>query len=491
LPELAIMAGSGFSMPTHDQANPVKQEVEHQLDRMLGSDLFRARPQQAKVFEFIVRAALAGREIDEKDIRAEFFRTPPYKPESTVARTTVNFIRRELLAAYYESDGKNDPVIIGLPAFRETAQRCGRIKPPPGKAYKPAFAYNPRNPVDKHYRTGLFHLDQRSLNGDGFAKFRFDDVLKGNPDHAAAHLGLAEVFFRRALYRDMGIASREHLERAEGYVGSALLIDNASCNAWSLLGAIHCCRCHWAEAAEAFAQALKHDSAKTRYELWHYPAYLMTIGRAREALEMVRTRAANNPENAGARTIYGIFLYADRQFSEAFGELTEAAFANPQDWAAQLFIALVYLSEEYPTPRLEPTDWISRKIDKDLRHRKPTIALERAYAIVKPLDFPGLNLLCLVHARQLSRARKIIGRLERAAQNGELPSLDLALARMAVGENREALEALEQARPEHSPFLAWTHLWPLFDPLRDTPGFRALVKRMKLPAPAARRRPTT
>src|SRR5580692_1826313 len=87
----------GLSMPIHDQAIPVKQEVQHQLERMLGSELFRARPQQSKVFEFIVRAALAGREISEKDIRARFFPTPPYDPESTVARTTVNFIRSKLV----------------------------------------------------------------------------------------------------------------------------------------------------------------------------------------------------------------------------------------------------------------------------------------------------------------------------------------------------------------------------------------------------------
>jgi len=71
-----------------ESAIPTKREAGRQLDRMLKSAVFAARPQQAKVFEFIVRAAIADREISEKDIRAKFFPTPPYNPDSTIVRTT-------------------------------------------------------------------------------------------------------------------------------------------------------------------------------------------------------------------------------------------------------------------------------------------------------------------------------------------------------------------------------------------------------------------
>lgn len=439
--------------------------------------MFRSRPKQAELFEFLVRNALAGNDVAEKDIRTKFFPWPPYKPESTIARTTVNHVRR-LANEYYDEGGSEDSVLI---AFPQSATGL-RAKLPPGKAYKPTFSYNPRSWVDQEYRRGLFQLAQCSFNGEFFAMHRFEDVLLRNPNHTGAHLGMAAIYMRQALCGRYGTPAREVLDRAEENVQTALRIDSRSWKAYSLLGAIHCCRWQWAEAAEAFAQALKNDPVKTRHGSWHYPAYLMVIGRTEEALEMVRVTAGNNPENPGTRTLYGIFLYATRQYSEAFGELTEAAFADLQDWLAEIFVALVYLEEEHPTPKIEATDWFFKKLQRRSKHKKWVTPLERAYELMRTHEFPGLTVLCIAHARQMRHARNRLEQLEQAAQKRNIPPLELALARMALGQNDKALEALEQARQEHTPFLAWMHLWPLLDPLRETPEFKAFIRRMKLPA---------
>jgi hypothetical protein len=146
-------------MPQGNDAKPGKDEVLRQLERMLVHPHFAARPQQARLFEFLVRSDLEGQDITEKDIRAEFFPTPPYSPESTIARTTVNFIRGGLVREYYAQEGKDDPVIIVLPAPSKSKTLAGRsVKLPPGKAYKPTFSYNPRHGIARKYRLGLHHL---------------------------------------------------------------------------------------------------------------------------------------------------------------------------------------------------------------------------------------------------------------------------------------------------------------------------------------------
>ena len=49
-----------------------------------------------------------------------------------------------------------------------------------------------------------------------------------------------------------------------------------------------------------------------------------------------------------------------------------------------------------------------------------------------------------------------------------------------------AIEALSRACDGHEPLMAWLHLWPFLKSLRREPGFRPLIDRMKLPAPALR-----
>jgi tetratricopeptide (TPR) repeat protein len=44
-----------------------------------------------------------------------------------------------------------------------------------------------------------------------------------------------------------------------------------------------------------------------------------------------------------------------------------------------------------------------------------------------------------------------------------------------------AISALEYACEACDPVMAWLHLLPIFDPLRDRPAFRELIKRMNLP----------
>jgi hypothetical protein len=44
-----------------------------------------------------------------------------------------------------------------------------------------------------------------------------------------------------------------------------------------------------------------------------------------------------------------------------------------------------------------------------------------------------------------------------------------------------AIDALGYACEENDPVMAWLHLLPIFDPLREEPGFKKLIERMNLP----------
>lgn len=60
-------------------------------------------------------------------------------------------------------------------------------------------------------------------------------------------------------------------------------------------------------------------------------------------------------------------------------------------------------------------------------------------------------------------------------------ALSMALAYLGVGKTEAVISHLETACREANPFMAWLHLWPVFDPIRDHRGFKRLIKRMNLP----------
>ncbi len=56
----------------------------------------------------------------------------------------------------------------------------------------------------------------------------------------------------------------------------------------------------------------------------------------------------------------------------------------------------------------------------------------------------------------------------------------LALAHLGANE-MEAIADLSRACDEGDPKMAWLHLWPFFDPLRELAGFKTLLARLRLP----------
>ncbi len=62
--------------------------------------------------------------------------------------------------------------------------------------------------------------------------------------------------------------------------------------------------------------------------------------------------------------------------------------------------------------------------------------------------------------------------------------VNMALVSMGFGRYEEAIEHLAKACDDHDPLMVWLHLWPIFDPLREEEGFKALIQRMNLPASA-------
>jgi len=89
-------------------------------------------------------------------------------------------------------------------------------------------------------------------------------------------------------------------------------------------------------------------------------------------------------------------------------------------------------------------------------------------------------------------ARRILAELERKRERGFVPSSVLAILYGALDERDKAFAWLERAYEERDPRLTYLKVGPRFDPLRQEPRFREVLRRMGLADkfPSAKQRKT-
>ena len=77
----------------------------------------------------------------------------------------------------------------------------------------------------------------------------------------------------------------------------------------------------------------------------------------------------------------------------------------------------------------------------------------------------------------------MLGELEQRARREYVPPFDRAVVLAPLGRADEALDALERAYEERNALLWFRIHFPVFDPLRSTPRWKALAERLARTAP--------
>ncbi len=118
-------------------------------------------------------------------------------------------------------------------------------------------------------------------------------------------------------------------------------------------------------------------------------------------------------------------------------------------------------------------------------HAEAIALLERAreVAVDDPLSVADLG-YCLGIADRTEEARAVLAELEAWSDREYVDATALALVRLGLGEDPNALDALERALELHAQMLPSVAVDPRFAPLRDEPRFRAVLRRMGLEGPA-------
>ena len=83
-------------------------------------------------------------------------------------------------------------------------------------------------------------------------------------------------------------------------------------------------------------------------------------------------------------------------------------------------------------------------------------------------------------AGRMSDAESILEELREVSRRQEVPSIYFGFVHVGRGNNKQALDALEQAYEERNGVMVYIQVEPMWNPLRSDPRFQALLRRMNL-----------
>jgi TolB-like protein/Tfp pilus assembly protein PilF len=211
----------------------------------------------------------------------------------------------------------------------------------------------------------------------------------------------------------------------------------------------------WQGVDKAIARCLEINPGDSEVHGW-YAERLSMIGRHDEAIAEIKKAWELDPHMWRRRFDVGMILYFARQYDQAIQHLQEMIEAHPNYAMSHHYLSLVFLQKGMFAEAIEEAE---KGLELSNRPGR-TGWLAHAYAVAGRRD----------------EARKILQELEREqVLNGWIAAIHTAL-----GDTDQAFAWLDKAYDAYDSWLFQLQD-PVWDPLRDDPRFKDLMRRLNLP----------
>lgn len=456
---------------------PEREETLKELKAISSSKTFLKHPTLVEFLTVLVNSELEGKSPTEHELGVKVFGKPEvWRPdEEAVVRENTRRLRG-LLNDYYAQEGLSD-----------------RVKIEVGRGRKPRFSYNPERHAGEQLRRIVEEWDRTFLKMlPRFSRRiveELENLIGQNPDCAPAYAVLAEVLLTYTMCDAVLIFPvGESIRNAERAVSKSLKLNDKSWKAHVISGALHCCRFNWNRAEISFNRALELEGDEARLHFF-YRAYLLAMGNLREYFTCEHLAEKISPYRRMEAVVRGFYDYITREFHLGHWHLLDraASWDYIEDENHYTLNSIIPIADSWLVNVLMACFCIAENVGQPLRFAEKGMVDSQVYA------FCGVVALCYVDGGEndgassdgrytsfADGARKLVKLME---QRSEMQgSLSLAVAYMALKRTDEAITQLQKACDQGNPFATFLHLWPIFDPLREQAGFKALISRMQLPA---------
>jgi TolB-like protein len=306
------------------------------------------------------------------------------------------------------------------------------------------------------YLKGRWFWNKRTLEGKKEATRLFQQAIELDSNYALAYAGLADVHVL-----DSSVPLRDSYLRAKAAAARALELDNSLGEAHATLGFI---KSHyesdWAGGEVEFKRAIELNPNYATAHHW-YADQLLARGQFADSLKELKRAQELDPLSPIINTDIGLVYFYSRDYDRSIEYFRRMCELFPDFFPAHLYLGWGYTQKKMYEEAASAY------------HRAAT--LSKGHNLV--LAMTGYNYA--VSGKE-TEARKALKELKDRSSHESIPPLRFAIIYSGLGQKDQALEWLNKAYDELDLLLIYIKVSPFFDPLRNEPGFLALLEQLHL-----------
>jgi serine/threonine-protein kinase len=310
-----------------------------------------------------------------------------------------------------------------------------------------------------YYLKGRYAWNKRTQEGVREAIDFFERAIAEDPGYALAYAGLSDSYALHVDYRNVPV--REGLERAKQYARKAIALDDTVAEAHaSLAWCLFIYDWDWEESGRESRRAIELDPRYPSAHQW-YTFLLASQGRLDDAVASAQRAIELDPASVSGRRSLAWANYYARRYDQARFHAQRAIAMNPTAEESYRIMGLALAQSGQ---------------------------LGEAESVIREaMELPGSSIYAkavlgyvLARGGEETKARALLAALEAEAAGGYVSPVAFSTLYLGLRDEDRAMDWLEHAYSERRGWLAYLRVNALFDPLRGTPRFEALLKRMKL-----------
>ena len=309
------------------------------------------------------------------------------------------------------------------------------------------------------YLKGRYYWNRRTAENLKKAIEQFKSATDRDPNYALAFVGLADCY--AVLNEYAGTPTSETIPQSKVYAERALTIDGQLAEPHATLGIVNEYSWHWGEAEKEFKRAIElNPNYPTAYH-W-YSILLKNVGRNDEAAAMIKRAQELDPLSSiigvNVSRMYGL----QNKHDESIENSRKIIELDPNFAPAYEYLALSYLKRGRNAEAIAAAE---KAVDLNNRAGITLGDLGNVYAVVGK------------RAEAIDKIRELEEKYSRKEAIGQY----IAAVYVGLGDKDKAFEWLEKDFQARNGKLAEIRWQLQFEPLRDDPRFKDLIKRMGLP----------
>src|SRR6266568_2256895 len=311
------------------------------------------------------------------------------------------------------------------------------------------------------YLLGRFEFNKFTEDGFTRSLAHFQQAVALDPKFALAYASLADA------YNTIGywgyLPPKEAFPEAKRAAEKALSIDPDLAEAHGALGYVEF-QYEWKfkEAEIEFKEAIRLNPNSVSARLRFFE-YLFDFQRAQEAHEQLERARELDPLSIQIAYYYAAVWWFERDFDGTIEQLQKTISMDPNNALAYQLLSAIFYQKKMPAEAFTA-------------HEKAN-SLEGIFSdaemaeMKKAYETAGLS----AYFRKENELRQ-----KRLAEGKYQSPLNIALNYAFAGDDSEALDWLERAVDEHTPWLPELKIDPMWDAVRSQPRFVALLKKIGL-----------